>query len=129
MKTLNAMPRISQSSEFKFTTECFYGIFVLMDSRIFKVPNHNGWLKIFKNRHNDVFRIFQCQQWGNSRWGVNLKLPLQVWQKLKRSNIIERKKERKKEIRSILKKRENFWILNLYKLFQDGFNQELNDTL
>ena len=32
------------------------------------------------------------------------------------------------EIRLILKKRENFWILNLLTLYPDGLNQELNDV-
>ena len=32
------------------------------------------------------------------------------------------------EIRLILKKWENFWILNLRTLFPDGLNQELNDV-
>ena len=33
------------------------------------------------------------------------------------------------ELRLILKKRENFWILNLRTLYPDGLNQELNDAL
>ena len=32
------------------------------------------------------------------------------------------------EIRLILKKWENVWILNLRTLFPDGLNQELNDV-
>ena len=32
------------------------------------------------------------------------------------------------ELRFILKKRENFWILNLCTLYQDGLNQDLNDV-
>ena len=32
------------------------------------------------------------------------------------------------ELRLILKKRENFWILNLRTLYPDGINQELNDA-
>ena len=33
------------------------------------------------------------------------------------------------ELRLILKKRENFWILNLRTLYPDGLNQELNKLL
>ena len=32
------------------------------------------------------------------------------------------------QLRLLLKKRENFWILKLKTLYPDGLNQELNDT-
>ena len=32
-----------------------------------------------------------------------------------------------KQLRVLLKKRENFWILKLKTLYPDGLNQELND--
>ena len=32
------------------------------------------------------------------------------------------------QLRLLLKKRENFWLLKLKTLYPDGLNQELNDT-
>ena len=32
------------------------------------------------------------------------------------------------QLRLLLKKRENFWILKLKTLYPDGLNQELNET-
>ena len=35
---------------------------------------------------------------------------------------------RTEELKFILEKRENFWILNLRTLYPDGLNKELNDA-